>query len=191
MQSSMIDSPEIVSVLNESKNRILSMAIIHEKLYRTDNLTSVNLLEYINSLANTMISDFSLDESKITLDLVCDPRIEMTIDAGIPFGLILNELLTNTFKHGLTSHEQGSISISIIHTNDGWLTITYRDSGKGLPDGFVLENSDSLGMQLIMNLVFQASGEVTMESDNGILVNLRIPMKEGFIIGEVSDATGE
>ncbi|PKL60888.1 MAG: hypothetical protein CVV33_00340, partial [Methanomicrobiales archaeon HGW-Methanomicrobiales-4] len=191
MQSSMIDNPEIVSILNESKNRILSMAMIHEKLYRTDNLMSVNLLEYLSSLVNTMITDFSYDESQIILDLVCDPTIEMTIDAGIPLGLIVNELLTNTFKHGFKNNEQGTISILVTHTNSGWLDIIYHDTGKGLPEGFILENCDSLGMQLIQNLVFQASGEMTMGSDHGIVVTLRIPMSEGFIIGEVLDATRE
>lgn len=189
MQSSMIDNPEVGAVLKESKNRILSMAMVHEKLYRTDNLVSINLLEYISSLANSIITDFSLDDSRITLDIVCDPTLEMTIDAGIPLGLIFNELLTNTFKHGIKADESGKISIKILHTNQGWLDISYRDTGKGLPDGFVLENCDSLGMQLIQNLVFQASGEVTMSSDHGILVKMRIPMKEGFIIGDNQNAT--
>jgi len=115
----------------------------------------------------------------------------MTIDAGIPLGLIINELLTNTFKHGLKSNEPGTISILVIHTDSGWLDITYHDTGKGLPEGFILENCDSLGMQLIQNLVFQSSGEMKMGSDNGIVVTLRIPMSEGFIIGEESDATRE
>ena len=191
MQSSMIDNPEITAVLQESKNRILSMAMIHEKLYRTDNLMSINLLEYLNSLANTIITDFSYDESQITLNLVCDPSLEMTIDAGIPLGLITNELLTNTFKHGIKPNEKGGISITVVHTNPEWLDFTYRDSGKGLPEGFVLENCDSLGMQLIQNLVFQASGELTIGSDHGIVVTLRIPMKEGFITREGSNATRE
>ncbi|MDD1727730.1 MAG: PAS domain S-box protein [Methanospirillum sp.] len=191
MQSSLIDNPEVTAVLQESKNRILSMAMIHEKLYRTDNLMSINLLEYLNSLANTIISDFSYDESQITLSLVCDPSLEMTIDAGIPLGLITNELLTNTFKHGMKPDEKGTISITVVHTNPEWLDFTYRDSGKGLPEGFVLENCDSLGMQLIQNLVFQASGELTMGSDHGIVVTLRIPMNEGFITREGSNATRE
>ena len=191
MQSSMIENPETTAVLQESKNRILSMAMIHEKLYRTDNLMSINLLEYISSLASTLISDFSLDESRIGFDLVCDPTIEMTIDAGIPLGLIINELLTNTFKHGIKSDERGRISIRIIHSHPEWLDITYRDSGKGLPEGFVLENCDSLGMQLIQNLVFQASGELTMGTDQGIVVTLKIPMKEGFITKEGTNATRE
>lgn len=191
MQSSMIDNPEIVGILQESKNRILSMAMIHEKLYRTDNLMSVNLLEYLSSLATSVITDFSFDESQITLDLICDPTLEMTIDAGIPLGLIVNELLTNSFKHGFASQEQGTIAIRVIHVDPQWLDITYHDTGKGLPEDFVLENCDSLGMQLIQNLVFQASGEMEMKSDHGIVVKLRIPMNEGFIIGEVSDATRE
>jgi PAS domain S-box-containing protein len=191
MQSSMVDNPEIKNILQESKNRILSMAMIHEKLYRTDNLMSINLLEYLNALAVTMISDFSVDDSRITLKVICDPSIEMTIDAGIPLGLIINELLTNTFKHGLSMDEEGTISIVVLRTGAEWLEITYRDSGKGLSDDFVLENCDSLGMQLIQNLVFQSSGEMKMSSDDGIVVSLRIPMKEGFIVAEVADATRE
>jgi len=184
MQISTINNPEVIGMLNESKNRILSMAMIHEKLYRTDNLTSVNLLEYLSTLVNTLISDFSADENQITLDLICDPTIEMTIDAGIPLGLIINELLTNTFKHGIKSNQKGKISLHVITADSKWLDISYRDSGKGLPDGFILENCETLGMQLIQNLVFQASGELTMGTDNGIIVTLRIPMSEGFLIGD-------
>ncbi len=191
MQTSMIDNPEITAVLRESKNRILSMAMIHEKLYRTDTLVSINLLEYISSLANSIITDFSFDESVITFDLVCDPGLEMTIDAGIPLGLIFNELLTNTFKHGIVTDKKNTISIKILNTRPEWLDITYRDSGKGLPDGFILEDCDSLGMQLIQNLVFQANGELTMGSDQGIVVTMKIPMSEGFIVGEENNATRE
>jgi two-component sensor histidine kinase len=191
MQTSMIDNPEITAVLRESKNRILSMAMIHEKLYRTDNLVSINLLEYVSSLANSIITDFSFDESQIRFDLVCDPSLEMTIDAGIPLGLIFNELLTNTFKHGIKSDNNNIISITILRTKPDWLDITYRDNGKGLPEGFVLENCDSLGMQLIQNLVFQSNGELTMGSDHGIMVTMKIPMSEGFIIGEEKNATRE
>ncbi|HWQ66300.1 MAG TPA: PAS domain S-box protein [Methanospirillum sp.] len=191
MQTSMIGNPEVTSILKESKNRILSMAMVHEKLYRTDNLTSVNLLEYLSSLANTLITDFSVDDAQVTLDLVCDPSIEMTIDAGIPLGLIVNELMTNTFKHGLRENVKGTISIVVMHSDAEWLDITYRDTGKGLPEGFILENCDSLGMQLVQNLIFQASGEMTLGSDNGIVVSLKIPLSEGFIIVEAIDATRE
>jgi len=191
MQSSMINNPEVSALLNESKNRILSMAMIHEKLYRTDNLMSVNLLEYLSTLANTLISDFSADESLITLDLICDPTIEMTIDAGIPLGLVINELLTNTFKHGIKPNEKGIITIHVILTDSKWLDISYRDNGKGLPEGFVLEDSNTLGMQLIQNLVFQTSGELSIGTDNGIFVKLRIPMSEGFIIKERLNPTEE
>jgi len=191
MQLNTIDDPKMVEILQESKNRILSMAMIHEKLYRTDSLITINLLEYVDTLASTIISDFSATESLITLDLVCDPTIEMTIDAGIPLGLIINELLTNSFKHGFSQNQKGTISIRVMHMDEDWLDIIYRDSGKGLPEGFILENCDSLGMQLIQNLVFQSSGEMNMTSDHGIVVTLRIPMNEGFLIGGGNDATRE
>lgn len=184
MQKNMIDDPKIVDILQESKNRILSMAMIHEKLYNTANLESINLLEYLDTLANTIISDFSLKKSLITLDLSCDPTIEMTIDVGIPLGLIINELLTNSFKHGFSKDQQGKISITVSREEEGWINIIYRDTGKGLPDGFVLDNCDSLGMQLIQNLVFQSSGEMTMSSNKGIIVTLKIPINEGFFTKE-------
>lgn len=191
IQSSMVDNPIVFDVLQESKNRIISMAIVHEKLYRTDNLVSINLLEYINSLANTLISDYSPDESLITLNLICDPSIEMTIDAGIPLGLIMNELITNSFKHGFAPGKKGTISISIVPNDHQYLDITYQDTGKGLPMNFDIETSDTLGMQIIANLIFQSSGEISFHSDNGAVVKMKIPVKEGFIMGGGSDATRE
>lgn len=191
IQSSMFDNPTVFDVLQESKNRILSMAIVHEKLYRTDNLVSINLLEYISSLANTLITDFSPDEPLITLDLICNPAIEMTIDAGIPLGLIMNELITNSFKHGFQPQKKGTISITIVTDEAGFLDITYRDTGKGLPLGFDMEASDTLGMQIISNLIFQSSGEISFQTDNGAVVHMKIPVNEGFIIGGSEHATGE
>lgn len=192
IQTSLTEDPDVIEILRESKNRILSMAIIHEKLYRTDNLISINLLEYISSLTNSMVADFSPDESQITLNLVCDPSIEMTIDAGIPLGLIMNELLTNSFKHGFSYGETGTISISIFSTEAGYIEIEYKDSGKGLPPDFDIEACESLGMQIISNLIFQASGEIQMYSEDGTVVRIKIPMSEGFIVrGDEEDATGE
>lgn len=190
IQSSMVDNPMVFDVLQESKNRILSMAIVHEKLYRTDNLVSINLLEYINSLANTLISDFFQDESLVTFDIICDPSIEMTIDAGIPLGLIMNELITNSFKHGFHPGQRGKIGISI-DTGQGILEIVYRDSGKGLPPEFDLEKSDTLGMQIISNLIFQSNGEISFSTDNGTVVKMKIPIQEGFIIGDGEYAARE
>jgi PAS domain S-box-containing protein len=190
IQSSMVDNPVVSDVLQESKNRILSMAIVHEKLYRTDNLVSINLLEYINSLASTLISDFSPDESLITLDLICDPSIEMTIDAGIPLGLIMNELITNSFKHGFYPDQKGTIGITIVPKQSN-LEILYRDTGRGLPPGFDMETSETLGMQIISNLIFQSSGEISFSTDNGTVVKMKIPIQEGFIIRGEEHATGE
>ncbi len=190
IQSGMIDNPVVAEVLQESKNRILSMAMVHEKLYRTDNLVSINLLEYINSLAQTLIADFSSDESLITLRLICDPSLEMTIDVGIPLGLIMNELITNSFKHGLYPGQEGTIGISIVPQQD-YLEIAYRDSGRGLPPGFDMETSETLGMQIISNLIFQLSGEISFSTDNGAVVRMKIPIKEGFIVGGEEHATGE
>jgi len=186
----MVDNPVVFDVLQESKNRVLSMAIVHEKLYRTDNLVSINLLEYISSLASALISEFSTDEPLVTLDLTCDSSIEMTIDVGIPLGLIVNELITNSFKHGFYPNQRGKIGISIV-TRQGNLEIEYRDSGRGLPPGFDLEKSDTLGMMIISNLIFQSSGEISFSTDNGAVVKMKIPTREGFIIRGEKDATRE
>jgi|GEM_PF-772322 len=190
IQSNMVDNPVVFDVLQESKNRVLSMAIVHEKLYRTDNLVSINLLEYISSLASALISEFSTDEPLVTLDLTCDSSIEMTIDVGIPLGLIVNELITNSFKHGFYPNQRGKIGISIV-TRQGNLEIEYRDSGRGLPPGFDLEKSDTLGMMIISNLIFQSSGEISFSTDNGAVVKMKIPTREGFIIRGEKDATRE
>lgn len=191
IQSSMVENPMVSDVLQESKNRILSMAIVHEKLYRTDNLVSINLLEYMNSLASSLIADFSPDESLITLNLICDPSIEMTIDAGIPLGLIMNELITNSFKHGFVPQKSGEIGITIVTDDAGYLDITYRDTGKGLPPEFDMEKSETLGMQIISNLIFQSSGEIVFLTDNGTVVHMKIPINEGFIVGGEENASGK
>ncbi len=184
MQLVNVTDPQAYAILRESKNRILSMAMIHEKMYRTDNLTSINMLEYITSLTGTLVTDFSPDEKLIDLNIVCDPSLEMTIDAGIPTGLILNELVSNSFKHGIPPGKKGTINISVLPNNKESIDIIYRDSGVGLPEGFNPEMCDSLGMQIIMSLTMQLSGEINFASDNGILVTIKIPFQDGFIVGD-------
>jgi len=103
----------------------------------------------------------------------------------------MNELITNSFKHGFSPEQQETIGITIVPSDQGFLDITYRDSGKGLPTGFDIEKSDTLGMQIIANLIFQSSGEISFHSDNGAVVEMKIPIKEGFIVGGEKYATGE
>jgi len=102
----------------------------------------------------------------------------------------MNELITNSFKHGLYPGQEGTIGISIVPQQD-YLEIAYRDSGRGLPPGFDMETSETLGMQIISNLIFQLSGEISFSTDNGAVVRMKIPIKEGFIVGGEEHATGE
>ncbi|HWQ20094.1 MAG TPA: histidine kinase dimerization/phosphoacceptor domain -containing protein [Methanotrichaceae archaeon] len=164
IQSRKIQDKETADAFRDSQNRIKSMALVHEKLYRSDDLSKVYLDEYINKFARDLIWSFGSGKRvRFYPDL---EKISLGIDKAIPFGLILNELITNCIKHAFSAGKLGEIYIGL--SSDGHhLTLTVKDNGIGMPDDIDINAPRTMGLMLVQSLVKQLKGTLEVRSNGG------------------------
>jgi len=176
LQKDAIEDPAIQDMFEESRNRIASMALIHEELYRSGDLARVDLKEYLERLAPKVIQSLRGNKSLgFALSLT---ECRVTVDKAIPFGLIVNELVTNAVKHGFTGREAGNIRVTMAREEDVVRAVV-EDDGVGLPEGFHPDAVKSLGMQLVVQLTRQLRGVLTFgSSDAGTVFRLTFPLGE-------------
>ncbi len=159
LQSEHVDDPGTLSILLESRGRIASMALVHEELYRSEDLTCVNIRDYVLKLVPRLLSTYCCGKQLRPTMHVDD--LTLLIDQAIPFGLVINELVTNAAKHAFVNAEQGTLHVDI-REKEGHVTVRVADDGVGLPPDFELVSCPSLGMQLVVQLVRQLHGEVAV-----------------------------
>lgn len=152
-----LHDPAARAVFEDSKNRVRSMALIHEQLYQSPNLAHIDFAEYVTSLVNYLVRVYRVDESRIRVHLSLAP-LYMGIDTAVPCGLILNELVSNAFKHAFTDDRQGDVLITLQPIAAGEATLSVSDNGAGLPATIDVQNTASLGLQLVATLVKQLKG---------------------------------
>jgi PAS domain S-box-containing protein len=165
LQTRQISDENVKKILQESQNRIRVMALVHEKLYRSDDISHIILPEYIRNLITTLINFYSLDRSVIAVKVEIKD-IPLNIDTAIPVGLIINELVTNSLKHAFPDGRKGEISLSVQKENR-ILSIIFKDDGVGIPFGFDWRNAPSLGLRLIISLVEQLNGTIELDRNSG------------------------
>ncbi|NMC72847.1 MAG: PAS domain S-box protein [Geobacteraceae bacterium] len=164
LQSDFIEDEEAQRFIRESQNRICAMAIVHEKLYQSESVASINLGDYIESLTHFLVSSFMKDTDRIWLTVEVE-EIPLAIDEAIPCGLIVNELVSNAFKHAFPRGEKGELSVRCRCGEDGMITLTVSDNGVGMPPGFDMGRSESLGLQLVTMLVKQLRGRMSLDPE--------------------------
>lgn len=163
-----------IELFRVARDRIKSIALVHEKLYKSSNLSEVDFASYIKSLVNSLYLSYSVDPKNVKLSLdVSD--ISLDINKAIPCGLIINELVTNSLKHAFPSGRKGEINVGLTRTH-GKLHLVVSDNGVGLPKGFDLIYNDTLGMELIHTLTAQLRGELRFESENGTTFRVTFPI---------------
>lgn len=177
LQSRNIKDETYLELIKESRDRVKSMAIIHEKLYQSDDLAEVYFADYIKSLANYLFSSYTKKCDHIKLSIESD-NIYLDIDSAIPCGLIMNEILSNSLKHAFPWIEsqntvsddlpkkEGQINIKF-DKNDDKLILSISDNGVGFPKDFDIKNTDSLGLRLVNILVKQLNGRMELNNKNG------------------------
>jgi len=177
LQSFNTGSAEATEVLKESQMRVNSIALIHEKLYQNENLSSILFEQYLEELTEVIVSTLSSSETNISINIEADP-IKLTVNQAIPCGLILNEIITNAHKHAFTDRDEGQIDISL-KGEDGEITMQILDNGVGIPDDASLENPTSLGLKLIGTLSKQLNGKARFENtDPGTKFTLQFTLEE-------------
>lgn len=148
--------------LMAGKYRVEALTLIHQKLYRDDVDTLIDIKDYIDELVKNLVMNFG---PAFRLELALIPFI-IKIDKAIPLGLILNELITNSLKYGQQENENPLLSLAIIQKEDD-IVIRIQDNGKGLPEDFDFRNATSFGLKLVHSLIGQLKGTISWKSDNG------------------------
>ena len=166
LQSNISKDQQCLMALQVSMKRINSMALIHEKLYQSENLSSINFSDYIRSLAQDLRDSYSHSGKQIELEFDLE-NLFLGIDSAIPCGLILNELITNSLKHAFSERQKGKIQIAFSQAKDKSYTLIVRDDGVGTSESINSQKNRSLGITLIRTLAEQIEGKATFENSNG------------------------
>ncbi|MFO7980122.1 MAG: PAS domain S-box protein [Candidatus Aminicenantes bacterium] len=166
LQSQFLRDKEAKQAFRESQNRIYSMALIHEKLYKSQDLARINLGHYIQSFVTHLFHAYEVDTSQIKM-LMDTEDVQVDINTAIPCGLILNELVSNALKHAFPSGQRGEVNVRLSKNKEGKINLTVKDNGRGLPREVNLHNPKSLGLQLIKDLTKQLNGEVKVQKTKG------------------------
>ncbi|MCJ7526239.1 MAG: CHASE domain-containing protein [Candidatus Aminicenantes bacterium] len=171
-----------MEILSESRNRINAMALIHAQLYESTSLSEVNMKGFVDQLLMQMFQSYALQDKKITpIAHVAD--YPLPISMAVPVGLILNELLTNAFKYAFAERKKGEIKVSLDISEKGKISLTVSDDGVGLPRGFAMSKSETVGLKLVKILVEkQLRGKIGIISKKGTTFKIEFDIgnnKEG------------
>lgn len=166
LQSSFVDDEKVLTLLEESRNRIKSMSYIHEALYQRKDFSSIEFTEYVRTLVGNLVHTYSITAGRVELITQFD-EVYLSIDQAIPCGLIINELVSNAMKYAYEGINKPSLTICIRELEGQKVKICVADNGVGLPSDFRYEEADSLGIQLVYMLVEQLDGQVVIERGGG------------------------
>jgi two-component sensor histidine kinase len=173
LQKDTASNDETRQAITEAKNRVLSIAMVHEKLYKKEDLSHINLKSYISELTKEVVKSHPLSKQITILEEL--ESIDSTITKAVPIGLIINEAITNALKHAFnSSSEKPTIKISMITTFD-LICIKILDNGKGF-ENLNKRSDKSLGLTLIESLAEQIDGEVYYSNDNGAVIKFSFPV---------------
>ncbi|AKB18991.1 MULTISPECIES: PAS domain S-box protein [unclassified Methanosarcina] len=190
-----IKDSEILEAFRESQDRVISMALIHEELYKGGGLDTLNFSLYVEKLTKNLFQTYRLGNADTRLDMDLEENIFFDMDTAVPLGIITNELISNSLKYAFSDRDNGRIKIKLCreesrksednragNNNEDLkgtnFILTVLDNGIGMPETFNLENLDNLGMQLVTTLVDQLEGEIELKRDNGTEFTIRFTVVE-------------
>ena len=175
LQSEYVYDKKYLDMFNESQSRIRSMSLVHEKLYMSDDFAHVDVRDYVSSLAHNVRSTF-MGKKNVSININAE-AMGLDIDNLIPCGLIINEILTNAFKYAFNDTEDPEIGISMVKVDNDNVSLTIKDNGIGLPEGFDISRSKGLGLKLVHILAKQLDGKLEVMGNNGTTFRLTFPEK--------------
>ncbi len=171
LQSNYVNDQFVNNILLDSQNRIKSMALIHEKLYQSDNMASINISDYVSSLMLNLSSSYSSINERVSFKTNIE-NISLNLNTAIPLGLIINELITNSIKHAFPNDKKGEIFIELKGVNTNECELVIKDNGIGLPIEFDINTTKTLGLQLVKVLVEQIDGRLEIINNSGATFNI-------------------
>jgi PAS domain S-box-containing protein len=177
LQSRAVVDDSTRKILQESQNRVHSMALLHERLYQSQNMAEIDCADYIAQVSAHLFRSYGVSSSRIKLTMSVDKK-PMTMDSAVPFGLILNELLSNALKYAFPDGRKGEVRIVLEDGPDGQTRLTVQDDGVGMPENVNIWNTRSLGLRLVRILAGQLDAAITVKSDSGTEITLTLPKIE-------------
>jgi two-component sensor histidine kinase len=173
LQERFVRDPADIDIFRNSRSRVKSMALIHEVLYQSKNISQIDFSEYVDKLVSHLVQGHLNNYAGITVrtDVA---GIKLDIDTAIPCGLIINELLTNAFKYAFPAGSTGEIGIRMSRSGDICLLCVY-DNGVGFPDTIDFTSDKTLGMNLVYNLARQLGGEIRVGKELGVSICIEFP----------------
>jgi PAS domain S-box-containing protein len=172
LQSRSVRDESVLEVLNESQNRIRSMALIHEKLYQSQDFAHIDFSDYLGKMTNHLLAVYRVDSERIQLRVEAK-NIQLDVSRAIPCGLIINELVTNALKHAFPGDREGKILVRMDQKDEDKFELVVKDTGVGLPEGFDLSKAETLGFQIVRDLVKQLSGSIEVRKGDGMEIVIR------------------
>jgi len=172
LQASRQTDDYVKSILTECQNRVRTMALVHEKLYSSNNFTSINFGHYINTLVPLLMNSYRIEKNQITVD-VSAQDIQLGLNTAIPLAQLVNEILSNVFKHAFPGGKTGSVLIVLSgDKSTGINVLEIKDTGTGLTENVSYPDGGNLGFQLIEALVKQIGGKIKFSGEGGVSIKI-------------------
>lgn len=169
-QSAYIDNEPALTAIHNSQHRVHAMSLIHQKLYNSENVSSIAISNYIRELASYLSDSFNMGR-RILFDLAIEP-LEMDVSQAVPLGLILNEAITNSLKYAFPGDREGVIKITLLNTSGNQYLLELSDNGIGIPSHLKDKKTGSLGMSLMAGLSEDLDGSFSIENNNGTVIRI-------------------
>lgn len=173
MQSMSIQDKTASSAIREGKNRVQSMALIHQNLYHDGNIRSINVRDYIQHLVTSLFDSYQIENNKIKLTTEIS-NLHLDVDTVVPIGLIINELISNSLKYAFINQSAGDLAITLKPNGNDTLYFSVRDNGNGFPPGWTPDSKHSFGYQLIKAFAKKLKARLETFNDQGAVVILHI-----------------
>jgi two-component sensor histidine kinase len=175
LQSMAIDDKQMLQVIQEIQNRIRSLSLVHEKLFEARDLSNISLKDYIEDLAQALVTSYQGSNKRISVTVDVED-VFLSLDSITSCGLIINELLSNSLKYAFPDEKAGNIRIVLQSTDKGEIELRISDNGIGLPEGLDFENPKTLGLKLVRGLAedqLRGKIELTNKKRAAFLITLK------------------
>jgi two-component sensor histidine kinase len=177
LQSESIQDPSAWDAIQESKNRVNSMALLHQKLYQRENLAAIEMRDYFETIGKTILDSFGEKAENVSLHIEM-PALELDVDTAIPVGLITNELITNSLKHAFPGQKKGKIAINLTTDENNMLQLHISDNGHANANEGAPKDGGSFGTLLVQLLTAQLGGQLEKLTKEGTATTIRFPRQE-------------
>jgi two-component sensor histidine kinase len=166
LQSKYLQDSKAQEMFKDSQNRIRSMALVHEKLYQSKDLSRIDFAEYVQNFVGYLFRSYQVNAALIQLRMKLQASA-MDINLAIPCGLIVNELVSNSLKHAFPDSRAGEVAVEFGQSGDHRYILTIKDNGIGFPEQLDFEHTETFGLQVVKTLVNQIDGTIRLAAEGG------------------------